>query len=1512
MNYKLTIFGNNIYREVELSENASDEMLIGTTPACQVRFNREHFFDDFEIRLIKDVDQIRLGCQKNIYFASKHMLKEYMIVLKNGDSVQINYDSTDSELFRLELMFDYDREENSFDYAIDMSGYSQIYIGGAGHCQIILTDNIIGNDYICLNRNGNGFHLDASCARYGVYVNGFKTDEQIVYLRNGDFFALVGHLFYISDGYIYIRDPQYVRTSLTTRKICQSQNAMEYPKFKRNARQKYVVPAEDVEILQPKALPQEPKKNLVMTLAPAVISLLLMVLLRGVMGGGGMFVIYSCAMMVMGLVTSVWTYINDGKDYRIQKAEREQNYNEYIAQQEMKIQGLREKERSVLNMKYLSVDEDLRLAENFDSRLFERNVSDDDFLEVYLGQGTVKSAGEVKYKKQEYKETEDPLADYPMYVHDKYEYLEGVPVSVDLKENPVIGVVGNRNKLYQMLKNMVLDIGARHFYSDVKMYFLLEEKDKKQFEWMRWLRHANDGRTDRRSFMYDEESEKFVLEFLYSELSRRENLPKEEKAKQEQYVVFVYRSKVLSLHPVARYIGRNDLGFVFIFFEEHAELLHSGCRQIIHLDVNQYQGYMVCTEDVEKQQNFVYEHVTTERAAAFAKKLACVYVDEVSLEGNLTKNISLYELLHIMNAQDINLRRNWANSRIYETMAAPLGIKSGDEVVYLDLHEKFHGPHGLVAGTTGSGKSEILQSYILSMATLFHPYEVGFVIIDFKGGGMVNQFRDLPHLNGAITNIDGREIERSLLSIRAELRKRQELFAQYNVNHIDAYIKKYKSGETDKPLPHLILIVDEFAELKSDQPEFMKELISTARIGRSLGVHLILATQKPSGVVDNQIWSNSKFKLCLKVQNKEDSTEVLKSPLASEIKEPGRAYLQVGNNEIFQLFQSAYSGAQARVDIDGNQKKYRISKVELSGKRQIVFEKKNKAAKDGKTQLEAIVEYISNYCKDNNIEKLSNICLPPLEEVITYPDTVMRNADTDIYVPIGIYDDPDHQIQDVTGVNFTQSNIFILGSSQYGKTNLLQVMLKGIATAYTPNDVNVYVIDFASMFMKNYEKLAHVGGVIISSEDEKLKTFMKMMVSEIKERKEKLLNLGLSSFASYREAGYSEIPQIVLMIDNITALKELYPQYEETLLHLCREGLSVGLSIVAANLQSSGVGYKYFSNFAKRIALYCNDSSEYGYIFESCRMRPKNVPGRCLVDIDKTIYDMQIYQAFAEEKEAERSKAAALFIEQMNAKYKGQIAKKIPEIPKVLTDAYIESQFANMALAEYEINLGLNFATTQMVTLPLADQGLLGMTGRPHGGKTNFVNYILHTLVVRAEKEPVQIHIMDGIDKKLNRWKENSCVVNYSINPQDACNAITDIEKVLEERYQMMVQEREDELRKQPLILVVLQNKDAVTAISADRTALESFKRIQAKYKALRVCVLLTNLDNAPIGFSSPEAVKLLKDSKNLVIFENISEQKVHDVPLAQVREFAKPLEAGEAYRVVGSQLMKIKTVLLR
>lgn len=268
----------------------------------------------------------------------------------------------------------------------------------------------------------------------------------------------------------------------------------------------------------------------------------------------------------------------------------------------------------------------------------------------------------------------------------------------------------------------------------------------------------------------------------------------------------------------------------------------------------------------------------------------------------------------------------------------------------------------------------------------------------------------------------------------------------------------------------------------------MKELISAARIGRSLGVHLILATQKPSGQVNEQIWSNSRFKLCLKVQSQEDSNEVLKSPLAAEIKEPGRAYLQVGNNEIFELFQSAYSGASEKLD-DSNVKEFTIYGLTESGKRVPIYSQKKKKSGEGSaTQLDAIVKYVTGYCEKIKLAKLPDICLSSLGDCINFTTALEKASDRGSYVvEIGIYDDPDNQYQGVHTVALGSNNLMIIGSSQTGKTNILQDIIRSLSTKYTPDEVNIYVIDFASMVLKNFDKLNHVGGVVCPSEDEKLK-----------------------------------------------------------------------------------------------------------------------------------------------------------------------------------------------------------------------------------------------------------------------------------------------------------------------------------------------------------------------------------------------------------------------------------------
>lgn len=418
----------------------------------------------------------------------------------------------------------------------------------------------------------------------------------------------------------------------------------------------------------------------------------------------------------------------------------------------------------------------------------------------------------------------------------------------------------------------------------------------------------------------------------------------------------------------------------------------------------------------------------------------------------------------------------------------PLGLRGKDDIVQLNLHEKAHGPHGLVAGTTGSGKSEIIQSYIISLGVNFHPYEVAFLLIDYKGGGMANLFKNMPHLLGTITNLDGAQSMRALASIKAELQKRQRLFGEHDVNHINQYQKLYKQGKATEPMPHLFLISDEFAELKSEQPEFMKELVSTARIGRSLGIHLILATQKPSGVVDDQIWSNSKFKLALKVQNASDSNEILKTPDAAEITLPGRSYLQVGNNEIYELFQSAWSGADYVPDKESTDYidttiyaindlgQYDILTEDLSG-----LDKKDDLTKLP-SELDAVIDHIHEYTEASGIEALPRPWLPPLEEQIFLPelhqvitDELWSGEKQPLQATIGFLDIPQMQAQEPLTIDLAKDgHLAVFSSPGYGKSTFLQTITMDLARQHNPERLHIYLLDLGTnglLPLKNYRML---------------------------------------------------------------------------------------------------------------------------------------------------------------------------------------------------------------------------------------------------------------------------------------------------------------------------------------------------------------------------------------------------------------------------------------------------------
>ena len=1491
--FKAIISNRNIYKEVDLLPEVP-QLKVGTETDCDFRLRKDLFFEKIELCFINNGEYWSVVCSDNLYIDTGDLRKMLTKKLVHGEVFGIKYQESNNDVFSIEFVIDFDNGQRRYERAIDISALPIIRIGTDPSNHIVINSPFVRNDSIELHRTNEGYALKIFQSSYGVNINGSKAIGNCV-IENGDFFSISDFIFYVKDGILWteIRDGLYVN-GLPNGDFPE-QN--KYPKFNRNTRVKSVISKDPIEILDPPAKPQKARTNIFLQLLPS----LGMLVTAGLMASmGGAMIWFSLISGGIAILTTVLTFIENKKEYKRSVAERIETYNAYIVKKRAEIEDIREHEKGLLERQYISQNTERDQFNAFSSQLFDRTVEDEDFLCVRLGSGAVEAKREINYKKQERLEVDDDLQAMPKQICEEYALIEEAPVVCDLKSVNAIGIYGSEGDRFSLLKNMVVDITARQFYSDVKMIFVANEENTDKIFWLRFLPHVYLDDIGVRGIVCNDESKNVLFEYLYKEMTFREQSKKFD----QRIMVFFYDEYGFNNHPISKFVDQaKELGITFVFFGETKPDIPVGCGYLIAL-TNSSEGQLIDTSDESKTKSFSYPTISDMDAERIVQILAPVYTEEISLESTLTKNISMFEMLSIIAVDDLDLSERWKKSQVFKSMAAPVGVsKTG--MIYLDLHDKAHGPHGLVAGTTGSGKSEILQTYILSMASLFSPDEVGFLIIDFKGGGMVNQFKELPHLLGAITNIDGKEIDRSLKSIKAELQKRQRMFADADVNHIDKYIKKFRNKEVAEPLPHLIIIVDEFAELKAEQPEFMKELISAARIGRSLGVHLILATQKPSGQVDDQIWSNSRFKLCLKVQTQDDSNEVLKSPLAAEIKEPGRAYLQVGNNEIFELFQSAYSGAPENQAVNTT-REFTVFALNPNGKRMPVFAQKNKKSDEKAiSQLDAMVKYIASYCINAGVQRLPSICLPPLPETI--PFVSQSGTGAHMGISIGVFDDPDSQTQDATFIDIASKNTVVIGSPQTGKTNMLQSMIRTIAETNTVEEANIYIIDFASMVLKNFEGLAHVGGVVTSSEDEKLKNLFKLLHAEIASRKEKLLSVGVSSFSAYKDAGYNDLPQIYLVIDNLTALIELYLQDDDTLLVLIREGLAVGISTIVANAQTAGIGYRYFSNFSNRIALYLNDSNEYGNLFDQSVMQPSEIPGRCVLSIDKKMLECQTYLAFEGEREIDRVKEIHNMIEKANQRSNGKRARQIPAIPAVLTTDDMVEMF-NATQVNYQIPVGVTYADVTPFSIDLSQLGVIGVCGQGSKSQWGLAKHLLLSLQAKSGENPVEVHIFDDVKRTFADMKSLDIVQNYTLDPSLITQVVSEWHERLERRYQKML-DAPEELAKEPLLVMIIQNNDVAKLIGDDFDAMNQYTEITSRYKSMGVCIIFANFENASMSYDAPEPLRQVKQDQHIFFFGDLDTLKPFDPPYEAIRENKKKLTAGDAYYIRGNDVTKLKMV---
>ena len=635
----------------------------------------------------------------------------------------------------------------------------------------------------------------------------------------------------------------------------------------------------------------------------------------------------------------------------------------------------------------------------------------------------------------------------------------------------------------------------------------------------------------------------------------------------------------------------------------------------------------------------------------------------------------------------------------------------------------------LVLIMTGSGKSEFIITYILSMALNYSPYEVSFVLIDYKGGGLAGVFENkennvkLPHIAGTITNLDTIEMNRSLASIQSELRKRQRAFNEardkLDESTIDIYKyqKLYRKGLVSKPISHLFIISDEFAELKDQQPEFMDQLISTARIGRSLGVHLILATQKPAGVVNDQIWSNSKFRVCLKVQDKSDSMDMIKCPDAAALKEVGRFYLQVGYNELFAMGQAAWAGAQY-YPAEKRKKKVdqSIEFVDNTGNSiKSIDTKQNEVQVASKgEEITNIIKYIVDEAKkeDISIEQLWLDRIPNFIYVEDLKEKYHQIVEPNIINPIiGEYDDPDNQRQGALTLPLSSGNVIIFGSAGSGKELMLSTIIYSIITTHDSKEVNFYILDFGAETLTMFKNAPHVGEVLLSTEEEKINNLFKMVKQIMEERKKEFVDYN-GSYDFYISHGGKQIPQIVVIINNIEGFFDTYPDYDEAISQITRECLKYGIIFILSTNGPNTIRYKLRQNFAQNLALQFNDPSDYSSVIPGARRKePSKSVGRGLIGLDN-IYEFQTAYAFKEEKLADYIRVVCNKLN-IICSYK---AKKVPILPDIVTQEDVINSFRGML----SIPVGISKETLDVETISLR-KNIYVITGDDISSSNQFI-----------------------------------------------------------------------------------------------------------------------------------------------------------------------------------------------
>lgn len=1127
-----------------------------------------------------------------------------------------------------------------------------------------------------------------------------------------------------------------------------------FPRYRRSPRLIKKVPTERIDINTPPSRQKTDKGSMIQTILPPVIMLCVTIAVSVLMKRG-LFVIVSIISTIMSIIMSITKFIKDRKESKAQEEKRQEVYEKYLLSVRKRIYRAREQEKDAVTYNSPSVKSIEKMVNEYSSRIYERNTGDDDFLKISLGTSDEPVSFPVSVKSSEMEMETDELEKEAREIYRQSCFISDKPVNIDLKQS-YLGLVGEKEVIHEQLKLLAAQLAFFHSYHDLEIITVFQEKYNDTFKWMNWYPHLRIHAINAYGCINNERMRDHVIGSMYRILKDRK-LKKEESRKEAKflphYLFIIDEPKLIADHAIMEYLDKEPegLGFSIIYTTHMRANLPENIKTIVQYD-NSEQGVLLLENGEMVNKKLKLQRAGQIGFETMARNLS-VLIHEKGIVSQVPESVTFFDMYHVETPEQLKIEERWKKNQAYKSLAVPLGLRGAEDYLYLNLHEKAHGPHGLVAGTTGSGKSEIIQSYILSLAVNFHPHEVGFLLIDYKGGGMAGLFKNLPHLLGTITNLDGSESMRAMASIKSELARRQKIFSQNNVNHINDYNKLFKLGEVEEPLPHLFLISDEFAELKKEQPDFMSELVSAARIGRSLGIHLILATQKPSGVVDDQIWTNSRFKLALKVQNEADSREIIKTSDAAFITQAGRAYLQVGNNEIYELFQSAWSGAAYRTEKEIKETGQLVYLVNELGQGELVNSDLSTSGENHKlevTQLDAAIAYISRIFAGLHAVPVKKPWLPPLRTRILSPYVERYCRDesleeermpVDLRMELGLIDIPEEQSQTEYSIDLAkEGNVAFFAAPGYGKSVFLSTVLLGLALKNSVERLNFYICDFGNSALVPLNRIPHVADYISMDDGERIGKLIHIINDEIKYRKKLFAEKMVQNFEVYNQTNEEPLKAVIILVDNYDVVKEISQDLDEFFTRLSRDGVGLGIYMIVTATRQGGIKYVAMNNYKNKIAGYLVEKTEIFSLVGRSDYQVPEIEGRVLVRHGSGVNLMQIYTMVPFKNEVEYNTGIKELIDRILKMYPTMRAPRIPVLPEKFVSHMLDKYSGH---TKGQISLGLNKETVEIrgFDKSAAPFLILGDSGK---GKTNLLKVILGQIAGREI-----IYLFDSLSREL-------------------------------------------------------------------------------------------------------------------------------------------------------------------